>query len=108
MVLTLMGTRPAKSGPTAVTFSRAELNAILSLYGHQVTRGHWRDYALDFTRDMAAFSAFRKSGEQAFVAILKIPSNTKTGYVFEILLDKKRLSRSAFLDRALEDLRSSL
>jgi hypothetical protein len=36
-----------------------------------VTNGQRRDYALDFTRDMAAFSAFRQSGEQAFVAILK-------------------------------------
>lgn len=109
MVLTLSTTRPpSKSGPAAITFSRAELNAILSVYGFQVARGEWRDYAMDFRRDMAAFSAFRQSGEQPIMAVLKLPANTATGFVFEVLLDKKRLSRSAFLDRALEELRSSL
>ena len=40
-----------------VTFDRRELNRIFNLYGRMVAAGEWRDYAIDFLRDRAVFSA---------------------------------------------------
>ena len=40
-----------------VGFTREELTRILDLYGRMVSAGEWRDYAMDFTRDFAAFAA---------------------------------------------------
>ena len=46
--------------PNRVTFNRFELNRILDLYGRMVADGEWRDYAIDFMRDRAVFSIFRR------------------------------------------------
>ena len=44
-----------------VGFDRLELQRILDLYGRMVAAGLWRDYAMDFSRDAASFSAFRRA-----------------------------------------------
>jgi Protein of unknown function (DUF2794) len=58
---------------TAVSFTRAELSAILDLYGRKVAAGEWRDYAIDFGRDKAVFSAFRHASEVPLYRIEKHP-----------------------------------
>ena len=57
-----------------VTFDRRELNRIFGLYGRMVAAGEWRDYAIDFLRDRAVFSVFRRSSE---VPIYRIEKNPK-------------------------------
>ena len=68
--------RPAAANPppNRVTFNRLELNRILNLYGRMVADGEWRDYAIDFLRDRAVFSVFRRSAE---VPIYRIEKNPK-------------------------------
>lgn len=57
-----------------IGFDRAELNRILDLYGRMVAAGHWRDYAMEFGRDTAVFSAFRRAAERPEVRIEKRPA----------------------------------
>src|ERR1700683_4064123 len=59
-----------------VRFSRRELDRILSLYGRKVAAGEWRDYAIDFLKDRAVFSVFRRASE---VPIYRIEKNPKLG-----------------------------
>ena len=59
---------------TQVGFERAELTRILDLYGRMVAAGKWRDYAIDLGRDMAVFSAFRRSAERPEYRIVKNPA----------------------------------
>jgi Protein of unknown function (DUF2794) len=69
----LMG--PAAAPTTQrVTFDRRELDRILGLYGRMVATGEWRDYAIDFLKDRAVFSVFRRSAE---VPIYRIEKNPK-------------------------------
>jgi Protein of unknown function (DUF2794) len=56
-----------------VSFSREELRAILALYGRKVAAGEWRDYAIDFTRERAVFSVFRRAAEVPLYRIEKDP-----------------------------------
>jgi hypothetical protein len=56
-----------------VTFSRRELNRILDLYGRKVAAGEWRDYAIDFLKDRAVFSVFRRTSEVPIYRIEKSP-----------------------------------
>ena len=58
---------------THVTFSRRELNRILDLYGRKVAAGEWRDYAIDFLKDRAVFSVFRRASEVPLYRIEKNP-----------------------------------
>ncbi len=56
-----------------VSFSRAELRNILDLYARKVAEGEWRDYAIDFLRDKAVFSIFRRTSEMPLYRIEKDP-----------------------------------
>lgn len=57
-----------------VAFDRAELMRILDLYGRMVAAGQWRDYAMDFGKDAASFSAFKRAAERPQTRIEKRPS----------------------------------
>jgi len=72
------GGSPARSTAPVnqVTFSRRELDRILDLYGRKVAAGEWRDYAIDFLKDRAVFSVFRRSSE---VPLYRIEKNPKLG-----------------------------
>jgi len=56
-----------------VTFNRCELDRILDLYGRKVAAGEWRDYAIDFLKDRAVFSVFRRTCEVPLYRIEKNP-----------------------------------
>lgn len=57
-----------------IGFDRTELGRIMDLYGRMVAAGKWRDYAMDFRRDVAIFSAFRRAAERPEYRIEKRPS----------------------------------
>ena len=63
----------AAAPASQVTFSRFELKRILDLYGRMVAAGEWRDYAIDFLRDRAVFSVFRRASEVPIYRIEKDP-----------------------------------
>ncbi len=54
-----------------IAFSRFELNQILSIYGMRVSRGEWRDYAIDSTTNTAMFSIFKNANEKPLYIIIK-------------------------------------
>jgi hypothetical protein len=72
------GERPGGARTPAVanqvTFDRRELGRIFGLYGRKVAEGEWRDYAIDFLKDRAVFSIFRRTSE---VPIYRIEKNPK-------------------------------
>ncbi len=56
-----------------IGFDRQELTRILDIYGRMVAAGFWRDYAMDFGREAASFSAFRRAAERPQTRIEKRP-----------------------------------
>ena len=60
--------------PSQVAFERDELQRILDLYGRMVAAGEWRDYAMDFEKSFASFSAFRRAAERPQTRIEKRPA----------------------------------
>lgn len=65
--------KPPK-GPSQVAFHRTELNLILNIYGQMVSKGEWKDYAIDMLRDKAVFSIYRRATETPLYTIVKNPS----------------------------------
>ena len=65
---------PFPTRPLQVGFAREELQRILDLYGRMVAAGEWRDYAMDFSADAAAFSAYRRAAEHPQARIEKRPA----------------------------------
>ena len=64
---------PSQRMVPAVSFDRHELSAILNLYGRKVAAGEWRDYAMDFLRERALFSIYRRNSERPLYVIEKNP-----------------------------------
>jgi len=84
------------------TFSRRELNQILSIYGARVQSGEWKDYAIDSLPDMAVFSIFRSSRESPLYSVTKISSRSlikPSQYV--VYSGNKSLKQSASLREVL-------
>ena len=61
-------------GPSQIAFDRKELSVILNVYGQMVSKGDWKDYALDFLSDKAVFSIYRRTTEHPLYRIEKVPA----------------------------------
>jgi hypothetical protein len=85
-----------------VTFNRLELHRILNLYGRMVADGEWRDYAIDFLKDRAVFSVYRRASEVPIYRIEKDPRLArKQGMYSVISATGLILRRGHELDRVL-------
>jgi hypothetical protein len=71
--------------PGQVSFEREELREILNLYGRKVADGEWRDYAIDFTREKAVFSVYRRSSEMPLYRIEKDPKLARRQGAFSVV-----------------------
>jgi hypothetical protein len=92
----------ASPAHSRVTFNRFELNRILNLYGRMVADGEWRDYAIDFLKDRAVFSVFRRASEVPIYRIEKDPRLArKQGAYSVIAAGGLILRRGHELDRVL-------
>jgi Protein of unknown function (DUF2794) len=77
-------------------FTRGELNQLLGLYSRHVTRGIWRDYAIDHRDGMALFSVFRHTHESPAYSIIKTaPAQTRpTEFILQSGRQRLRVSRN--------------
>jgi hypothetical protein len=88
--------------PGRVTFDRRELDRILNLYGRMVASGEWRDYAIDFLKDRAVFSVFRRASEVPIYRIEKSPRLARRQGVYSVISATGLiLRRGQELDRVL-------
>lgn len=76
---------PLRPAPAVVAFDRRELQVILNLYGRKVAEGEWKDYALDFMRDRAVFSIFRRAAETPLFRIEKDPRNARRQGAYAVI-----------------------
>lgn len=60
--------------PSQVAFQRPELSLIMSVYGHMVSNGDWKDYGMSFLKDRAVFAVYRKASEYPLYRIEKTPA----------------------------------
>ncbi|MFM9941894.1 MAG: DUF2794 domain-containing protein [Hyphomicrobiaceae bacterium] len=100
------GTKPlhhSPPAPAAVAFDRRELSEILNLYGRMVAAGEWKDYSMDFGRDTATFSVFRKASEWPLYRIEKSPQNARRQGAYSVVAATGLiLKRGHDLKRVLE------
>ncbi|MCR4524054.1 MULTISPECIES: DUF2794 domain-containing protein [Bosea] len=100
---------PAPSRPATVTFDRRELSELLNLYGRMVAAGEWRDYAIDFLKDKAQFSVFRRSSEMPLYRIVKDPALARRQGAYSVVAATGLiLKRGSELSRVLKVLDNKL
>ncbi len=75
----------AKAMPANISFDRHELREILNIYGRKVVEGEWRDYAIDFTPNLAVFSIFRRASEMPLYRIVKNPKPARKQGLYSVI-----------------------
>ena len=92
-----------------VTFDRRELSRIFGLYGRKVADGEWRDYAIDFLKDRAVFSVFRRTCEVPIYRIEKNPRLARRQGAYSVISATGLIvRRGPELDRVLRAIDKSL
>ncbi len=92
----------AATAPAEVRFERRELDRILGVYGRKVADGEWRDYAIDFLKDRAVFSVFRRSSEVPIYRIEKNPKLSRRQGAYSVISATGLIMRRGHeLDRVL-------
>lgn len=95
------GGRPPRPEPQ-VSFDRRELMKILDLYGKKVAEGEWRDYALDFLKDRALFSIYKRASERPVFVVEKHPKlRNRQGQYMVTSMDGRVLKRGHELENVL-------
>jgi hypothetical protein len=89
-------------------FTRGELNQLLGLYSRNVSRGVWRDYAIDHREGHALFSVFRHSQEAALYTIVKRAPSAASSAEFIVMSGRQRLVAASTLSDALDYFRGKL
>ena len=103
------GSVPSVAPGNRVTFERRELDRILRLYGRMVAAGEWRDYAIDFLKDRAVFSVFRRSSEVPIYRIEKNPRLARRQGAFSVVSATGLIVRRGHeLDRVLRAIDKSV
>ena len=92
-----------------IFFSKIELSSILNLYSRQVSKGYWRDYAIDSLIDNAIFSVYRYSQDKPMYQIIK---NRQKGYrnkpMFFIKKNEEIINKSNNLSLLLSNFEKKL
>ena len=104
------GRGPRLSPPQAESPSTgASSTASSSLYGRMVAAGEWRDYAIDFLKDRAVFSVFRRASEVPIYRIEKNPKLARRQGAYSVISATGLIVRRGHeLDRVLRALDKSL
>jgi len=81
-----------------IFFSKFELTSILNLYSNQVSKGYWKDYALDNQNENAIFSVYKHSHDKPMYQIIKNSyKGLKNKLNFYIKKDKEIIIKSSDL-----------
>ena len=97
--------RPRKPSDIRTTGTRPHLN----LYGRKVAAGEWRDYAIDFLKDRAVFSVFRRASEVPLYRIEKSPKLARRQGAYSVISATGLIVRRGHeLDRVLRRIDKSL
>jgi hypothetical protein len=91
-----------------VFFDREDLNHLLGVYSRQVARGIWRDYAIDHRSNMAIFSIFKRSQEQAIFTVTKVLLRGDKEPNYVLLTRNRQIKSSRDLKQICEVLQRQL
>ena len=73
-----------------------------NVYGRMVADGEWRDYAIDFLKDRAVFSVFRRASEVPIYRIEKDPKLARRQGAYSVISATGLIMRRGHeLDRVL-------
>ena len=94
---------------SVIFFSKYELSSILNLYSKQVSKGLWKDYALDSKVNTAIFSIYKHSHDKPIYQIIKKSIKSFRNIPdFFITKDKEIINKSSEISTILSKFEKKL
>ena len=82
-------------------FSKNELTKILNCYSLGVSRGNWKDYAIDFTKGEANFYIFKHSLASPDCILTKKAKSNKNIFIYDLKTQNNKKSKFNKIDDLL-------
>ena len=103
-LISLNATR--QTNKNSLSFTKLELNRILSNYSSGVIKGYWKDYAIDQTGNISIFSIYRNSQEPPTFCLEQKRKGASQVLNFTLWHGPKVLENSTSLEKVLKRLNS--
>ena len=82
-------------------FSRDELNKILSCYSNGVSRGKWKDYAINFNKNEAIFFIYKNSIASPDCVLTKTKKIKKNQIIYKLQMKNNNKNTFNHIDDLL-------
>tara|TARA_Y100001970_G_scaffold293665_1_gene442123 strand:+ start:3600 stop:3929 length:330 start_codon:yes stop_codon:yes gene_type:complete len=86
-------------------FSKEELKKILNCYSLGVSRGNWKDYAINFKKNEAIFFIYKHSFASPDCILKKLHTKKNKRIIFKLLITNKLNSNYNNIDELITSLR---
>ena len=86
-------------------FSKYELGKILNCYSLGVSKGKWKDYAIDFKKNEAIFFIYKHSFASPDCILKKLHTKKNKRIIFKLLITNKLNSNYNNIDELITSLR---
>ena len=82
-------------------FSKDELSKILSCYSLGVSRGNWKDYAINFSKNEASFLMYKNTIGFPDCVLIKSLKNKKNKYIYKLHFNNIKKNNFTHIDELL-------
>ena len=86
-------------------FSKSELSKILNCYSLGVSKGNWKDYAIDFNKNEAIFFIYKHSWATPCCVLKKSKEVKKRKITYGLSLSNAKKSNFSDIDKLIKYLR---
>ena len=86
-------------------FSKSEISKILNCYSIGVSKGEWKDYALNFNYNEAVFFFFKHSLASPDCILIKFKEKRKKKVIFSLSVNNKKNSKYDNIDSLITSLK---
>ena len=82
-------------------FSKSELSKILSCYSVGVSKGNWRDYAINFKKNEVNFFIFKHSYASPDCILTKLKKNKNNKIIYKLDVNNQKANKFYKIDDLL-------
>ena len=94
-----------QSNNNKLYFSKAEISKIFNCYSIGVSKGEWKDYALNFNYNEAVFFFFKHSLASPDCILIKFKEKRKKKVIFSLSVNNKKNSKYDNIDSLITSLK---
>ena len=86
-------------------FSKSELTKILNCYAIGVSKGNWKDYAIDFSKNEANFLIYKHSLASPDCVLSKLKERKRKKITFKLSISNRKYKNFSNIDELISSLK---